>query len=259
MRLSEHQIAQTVQTLNRDGICVLRGVLDAALVRTLKAETETLMQTLPKGVAREGHPGGPSIRLTMARLSIRSAPTIVATLGAAELADIARRYDPRGSFCVDAVVTHDVNPGPVTDIHFDMKPSLKCMIYLTDVDRSCAAFRYAPGTHLANRSFRRQFLRAGGSLQHLPNVPAADEAIPLTDMEGAAGTVLMFDTDGWHSAGILSPGHERLLIRSRTILHGLFNDSLASKVARLPINPMRPPPPPIPAGRRSTGGTARAS
>jgi hypothetical protein len=257
--LSDNEIARTVDVLNRDGACVLSGLLDSHLVQSLRTEIKELLRISAKGVTAEKHPGGPSIRLSIGSLDESAAPVILKTLCSASLRETAHQYDAGCIFCHDAVVTHDINPGGITDVHFDMQPSLKCMIYLSDVDRDSAAFRYAFGTHRRNRAFRHDFLRAGGSLGGLPNVPGPEEPVALTDLEGPAGTIILFDTDGFHSAGILAPKRQRLLIRSRTILNGWFNSTILRTMARLPINPWRLVPPTVPAGRQSTGGRGRAT
>ena len=98
----------------------------------------------------------------------------------------------------------------------------------------------------------------GGKIEEILNVPAPTEHVVLTDMEGPAGTVVIFDTDGFHAAGSLKEGKERFLIRARTVLSGWFDNSLFRHVAKQ--NPLRFFMPLIaPKGRQATRGYTRAT
>ncbi len=250
--------AYVVQQLRERGAVSFPGFFPEATVALVRSEALALLDNPVDGVKAEPNPGGAGVRIDPRLLAGGGLPGITAALRSDLFQRIARGYDPRSSFCFDAVITHDKVPCKLTDVHFDTRRSLKFMIYLSDVRRENAAFRYAYGTHRANCSARNRFLLAGGRLNDLPNVPGRSEQVELLDIEGPAGTLIVFDTDGFHSAGLLTPGRERLLIRSRTLLSGWFNYTVLRKVAELnPIGFLLRPP--VPEGRRATGGTARAN
>ncbi|MGH7516771.1 MAG: hypothetical protein ACREOC_04785 [Gemmatimonadales bacterium] len=252
---SPTQVAQQVQ---KQGAICLQGFFDPEAVAAMRGESVALLDKPVEGVSPEGNPGGSAVRIDPKLLEGPRFPGISRALRSDFFQRTARGYDAKSTFCFDAVITHDRVPCKITDVHFDMRRSLKFMIYLSDVRKENAAFRYAFGTHRANREVRHRFLLAGGKLNDLPNVPGPDEQLGLVDIEGPEGTLIVFDTDGFHSAGLLQAGKERLLIRSRTLLSGWYNSPVLRKAAEL--NPLRfflwsPGP----AGRKATGGSARAS
>jgi len=156
------------------------------------------------------------------------------------LKEIARGYHSRSGFvfyrgvCVD----HAHRFGKtITATHFDTKRCLKFMIYLSDVGKEDAAFSYCPGSHLENTKLRNRFLLMGGALQDIPNVPGPSESYELVPMEGPRGTLIVFDTDGFHSAGTLQEGRERFLVRAGVLLGGWFDNRTLRSAAQL--NPLR--------------------
>lgn len=257
MMLSREDQRRAVSCLQQDGIAVWPGILDAARVVELRREADAILASPGPGMGFEGNPGGSSVRLLMDRVEPAALPATIAILRSATLEAITRAYLSDCDFCADAVIAHDVR-GAGPDVHFDMRRSLKCMIYLNDIDSGHAAFRYAAGTHRLNGAFRVAYVRAAGAPESLPNIPAPEEQIELTDIEGPAGTMILFDSDGFHSAGILSAGRERLLIRSRSLARHWLDGRLARRFIRSALNPFRLKPPVVPAGRQATWGHARA-
>ena len=112
-------------------------------------------------------------------------------------------------FCRKIQVRHLADNRFGTEVHFDAIRTLKFMIYLTETDEANGALRYAPRSHRANSVFRKGFLVRGNRVIDIPNVPAPSEGVEVVPVPAPAGTLLIFDTEGFHSAGALLPGRER--------------------------------------------------
>jgi hypothetical protein len=236
--------AQIVRELGDQGVVCLQSFFDASSVARMRKEATALLDARPV------------LRVEPATLDHRF-PSLAQAFNSDLFREIAVGYDPKCKFLCDVVIEHDTKAGQeITDIHFDMLRSLKFMIYLSDVDRQSAAFRYCLGSHLENSKFRNRFLLMGGSLEELPNVARPSESYMLKNMEGPSGTLIVFDTDGFHSAGMLQEGRERLLIRSRSLLSGWFDHAVLRRVARL--NPLQVFAPALaPLGRGASRGKAK--
>jgi hypothetical protein len=236
---------QVVRELEKNGVVCLQSFFDRRSVEKMRGEAISLL-------------GARQWRKRTPRDLEQRFPALYEALNSDVFREIAVGYDPKCQFFCDAIVEHDTSAGEIiTDIHFDMMRSLKFMIYLADVDKSSAAFRYCLGSHQDNRKLRDRFLLMGGRLPKLPNVPGPNEDHILTDIEGPSGTLIVFDTDGFHSAGLLQEGKERLLVRGRTLLSGWFDHSFLRFAAEL--NPLRFFAPLLaPKGRLATRGKARA-
>jgi len=114
------------------------------------------------------------------------------------------------------------------------------MIYLNDVDRGNAALRYAAGTHRTNHAFRIAYMRAAGAPESLPDIPAPEERMELADLEGPAGTVILFDSEGFHSAGTLSAGREQIDDSIPQLGAPLARGTLAEALHPIPVQPVSP-------------------
>ena len=92
------------------------------------------------------------------------------------------------------------------DMHFDVTPTFKYFLYLTDTTHENGAFTCVPKTHKITQEIRE---KEGSNItqknmaitRQLPFKEA--EAIPV---EGEAGTLIIFTTETFHKAGIVSKG-----------------------------------------------------
>ncbi len=119
------------------------------------------------------------------------------------------------------------------DMHFDVIPTLKFLIYLTDTTESNGAFTCVPGTHEQTKSIRknnnnkinfenREFTR---DLKYKDS-----DIIPIV---GKAGTLIIFTSETFHKAGNVSEG-ERKIMRGHSRLPKFDpNKSIKSKLKRL--------------------------
>jgi hypothetical protein len=96
------------------------------------------------------------------------------------------------------------------DLHFDVKPSLKFLLYLTDTTQENGAFSCVPGS-TSYSAFTRlnakkiSYKNRQASRDH----PFSDDMI--VPVEGTAGTLLVFSTEVWHRAGRVRSGERRTL------------------------------------------------
>ena len=254
-----------VESLKRDGLARIEAFVAGSGLASLRGEFDLLLHTDLAGVKlMKSHPSGPAARVGPKGLAAGRLPGMRALFESPALKRIARSYMPAGSATWgDIVATHDVIEVKISDIHFDLTRALKFFLYLGDTDESNGFLSYALGTHRQNARDREHFLAAGGRFRELANIAAVDEHIDLTPLPGAAGTLLIFDTEGWHAAGTVKQGLERSVLRAARI----FDQQPTSRPAILsrqwlresPLNPMRVlrGQPSFP-GRQSTGGKGRA-
>ena len=121
------------------------------------------------------------------------------------------------------------------------------------------ALRFAKGTHRENTQFRKRFLVRGSRVADIPNIPAPDEEVEPETVAAPAVSLLVFDTDGFHSAGTLAPGQERKSLTSTSypsrlspVLRPRWYSPQGLRESRL--NPLRAFAPHAPAGRVQTHG-----
>lgn len=256
--------ARIVEAIRREGYAMVEQFVDGPDLRQLLREFDGLFAHGVPGVTpMKRHPSGPAVRLRWRRTATGQLPALRATFRSEALKRISAGILPEGSrFNEEIVATHDVRETPIADVHFDMQRALKFYLYLLDTDEGNGVLKYAPGSHRRNRRDRERFLWLGGRLRDVPNIPAEGERIPLRPLPGPAGTLLAFDTEGWHAAGTVGPGRERKILRAASVFAGQPTAEakpLSWRWLRESwLNPVRPLARRVaPAGRRSTGGTAR--
>ena len=256
-------VDQAVDSLKRDGLFISRGHFTHQTIKKLNRDFDFLLSHQIKGMKEVRHPSGRFFRINCKYCESSKIPEIMKIFSSRLLRDIAASYLPEGSiFNHDIVATHDFKSVKITDDHFDMFRSLKFMIYLLDTNEQNGVFSYARRTHIYNSHLRKQHLRIGGSLKSLPNIRGGNEDISFEPINGPAGTLIIFDTEGFHRADRLAEATERRILRNRCVF--------ANQPAARPIKYSRqwirehwrkharifgPNPP---HGRRSTGGSAQA-
>ena len=210
-------IRKTIDTLQSDGFCFFEGLFDHATVKGLNHDFQNAFDKKPPGIKLTRHPPGRMASFDTSTCTPTSLPTIHSVFMSPHLKELSEAILTKDSVYSQMIkLTHEKIAMPITDVHFDTERSLKFLIYLLDTDVSNGAFAYARGSHVENTAYRAKFLSQGGHLQELQNCPAETESdtINLEPLVGPAGSMIIFDTDGWHSAGRLeNDTKERRAIR----------------------------------------------
>ena len=114
-------------------------------------------------------------------------------------------------------------------LHYDRFHTFKYMIYLTDCDKESGAFSCIPGTNIEGKFLRGRNWNTTTEYGEVKNRIFIDfpelsytkrDVVPV---EGASGTLIIFDTDVFHMGGHVEDGKERLLIRSHLHDGSRFN------------------------------------
>jgi ectoine hydroxylase-related dioxygenase (phytanoyl-CoA dioxygenase family) len=144
--------------------------------------------------------------------------------------------------------TKDWNPDPKAvygKVHYDRRHQLKFILYLNDVNGSNGAFTCIPGSHKVGRQLFHQGWRKVLNLQTedareieeaaaaipedkqeylrvpciVSNLESLKERVPQTGklvIDGAAGTLVAFDSHLLHSGGMVTASHERWTLKGHT-------------------------------------------
>jgi len=99
--------------------------------------------------------------------------------------------------------------------HFDRMHSLKFFINLVDVDETHGAFAYDIGSHKEGHFRAYYYMLSGTKVGEIPNDIPIKELHRPTTISAKAGSLVIFDSDGFHKGGLLTEG-ERKIIRGHT-------------------------------------------
>jgi ectoine hydroxylase-related dioxygenase (phytanoyl-CoA dioxygenase family) len=100
------------------------------------------------------------------------------------------------------------------DLHFDVVPTLKFFLYLSDTSVENGAFTVVPTSHLKTVDIREKYKgEISYENRHLSR-PNADPKLEVP-IEAKGGALIVFSTELFHKAGVVSQG-ERRVIRSHS-------------------------------------------
>ncbi|MBW2313581.1 MAG: phytanoyl-CoA dioxygenase family protein [Deltaproteobacteria bacterium] len=219
--IGEPERAAILQSLAAKGFCVVEDFAGGALLADLNTEFAQCIERGGPGIRQGSRPRRPAATIRVDRASPALLPAILGTFASRDLGQIAREYVAAATTINDRIkATWDRRPGKITDVHFDSRRALKFFLYLCDTTESNGALRYAAGSHRANTAIRARHLRRGGRLMDVPNVALPNEDLTFDTLEGGRGTLLVFDTDGFHAPTLLTSGEERKVLRARTLFPG---------------------------------------
>jgi hypothetical protein len=219
-----------LDTLVRDGICVIPDYMEPAAVEELRTEVGRLLRRVRDG---EEIPGTRAFRYPEYACyhldgAEAHAPKMTALLDDPMLLSVAAAYG--GGRVVPRGVRAELRDEPlknemVDDLHADTwRFRFKAILYLTDVTEETSPFRFLPGTHRGDGWRVRRFgydylghaLHGYAPTERIRSAEAHRrlEASPERRVTGPAGTLILFDTRGLHSATTLQSGTRMILVRT---------------------------------------------
>ncbi|MEV0881646.1 phytanoyl-CoA dioxygenase family protein [Micromonospora echinofusca] len=216
-RAAVHDVPAVLDVLEKDGVVLVPGYLDARETAAAARECHELFERTPPWAHHEEYSLGQSVRMERADMDAAQFPTLTAAFARPELEAVVSGFFGEGyifSRTVYAILDVVGSSTRVQELHYDKMRHLKSFVYLTDVGPDNGPFHCVPGSHLLTRELQRD-----NRERHV--VPSDDDArvLPAELHEhrvavlGDAGALILFDSDIAHHAGIVTEGR-RLAARS---------------------------------------------
>jgi hypothetical protein len=211
------ETATIVDVLNADGVVLVPGYLDVSAIDAVTRECHRLFEQTPPWAHHEEYSLGQSVRMERADIDPAAFPVLSWMFGRPELEAVVSAFFGEGYIFSRTVYTIlDVvgSSTRVQQLHHDKMRHLKSFVYLTDVGIDNGPFHCVPGSHVLTQEAQRE-----NRLRHV--VPTDDDARVLpaeladhrVPVLGKAGTLILFDSDIAHHAGVVT-ADERLAVRS---------------------------------------------
>lgn len=210
-------IATITDVLETDGVVLVPGYLDVSAIAGAIGECHELFYRTPPWAHHEDYSVGQSVRMERADMDRSLVPILASTFARPELEKVVGAFFGEGylfSRTIYAILDVVGSSTHVQQLHHDKMRHLKSFVYLTDVGLANGPFHCVLGSHLLTREAqrenrRRHIVPSDADARVLP-AELADRRLPVT---GSAGTLILFDSDIAHHAGIVTEG-ERLAVRS---------------------------------------------
>jgi ectoine hydroxylase-related dioxygenase (phytanoyl-CoA dioxygenase family) len=212
-----NDVSAVVKRLEADGVVLVPGYLDAAAIAQATREAHELFERTPSWAHHEDYSVGQSVRMERADVDRAAFPVISSAFVRSELESVVSTLFGEGYILSRTIYAILDTVGSVTHVqqlHYDKMRHLKSFIYLTDVGIENGPFHCLPGSQLVAREAQRE-----NREKHI--VPSDADVRQLPDglgglgtpVLGKAGTLILFDSDILHHAGVVVAG-ERLAVRS---------------------------------------------
>jgi hypothetical protein len=212
-----HEITAIIDVLTADGVVLVPGYLGAAAIGAATRECHRLFDRTPAWGHPEEYSLGRSVRMERADIDRDAFPMLSSIFARPELEAVVSAFFGEGyifSRTIYAILDVVGSSTRVQQLHHDKMRHLKSFVYLTDVGIGNGPFHCVPGSHLLTQEAQRE-----NRLRHI--VPTDDDARMLppglagrrVPVLGEAGSLILFDSDIAHHAGIVTAG-ERLAVRS---------------------------------------------
>lgn len=205
--------------LKKYGVVIIPSYVSTEKIISLNLEFEEFLKKENDGVVNVPYSLGESSRIFKSKFDQTKFPLTSELFFSRDFGLIAKRYLAcqvdlnEEIFAVRDVVgsQHHAN-----DLHYDVIPTFKFFIYLTDTSEKNGAFNCVPGSHIKTSEYRKRYQNKiafeNREITRDLDLDLFDGPIPI---EGKAGTLIIFDTDVWHKAGTVSHG-ERKVLRGHT-------------------------------------------
>lgn len=229
------EVEEVNKILDEYGVAIVPDYLSSQVVSKLKSEFDDFISSPDTHYKKKTpYSNGKCSRVSFDTLDVKRYNQTSAVFSSDFMNSVAYKFFEDSKFKLNSeiFVVKDVigSRHIANDLHFDVNPTLKFFIYLTDTREENGAFSCVPGSHLETKKIRKKYKNQIDYKNRdlTRDLPVENEDI--ISIEGDAGTLIIFTTETFHKAGIVTHG-ERLVMRGHTreeSKHGILKRIKAS-------------------------------
>lgn len=204
-----------VERLRHNGVVIIPNYISLEVIRELNEEFEIVLNSPNKDYIKKiDYSNGRGVIVSLYKIPSLELPVTKSVFSSNYMNEISQKY-LMSDFALnsDIYVVNDIlgTKHHANDLHFDVTPTFKFFIYLTDTTKENGAFSCVPGSHKKAEELRKEL---GDKISYenrelSRQLPVTEEEV--ISIEGVAGTLIIFDTDVFHRAGIIHSGERRVM------------------------------------------------
>jgi hypothetical protein len=213
-KASELSVDSASQLVDDYGVAVFSDFIQKSELEGLNNEYDLAFKLPQTGIEGIKMDLGKGVIFSRAHVDPQKYPHTLKTFSLKLMNDIATRYWKKSFelnkqiyFMNEVVGTSHV----AMDMHFDVLPTFKFFIYLTDTTRENGAFACVPGSQKISSEIREKIGKEISFEQReiTRQIPFRENEV--LHVEGKAGTLIIFTTEVFHRAGKVSKGERRVM------------------------------------------------
>jgi len=214
-------VSNAIDILDQYGCCVINNYLSRKELDNLKSEFDYVFSDPEKSntcVIRKHPTNDKGVYAACETSKLQdSYKTIKNIFLSSFMQEIAGKYFNCDHSLNDEIFLTHEQPSKIELLpwHFDRRHALKFYINLVDVDEIHGAFAYDIGSHREGHFRANYYMLSGTKVGEIPNDIPIKELHRPTTITTKAGSLVIFDTDGFHKEGLLTEG-ERKIIRGHS-------------------------------------------
>ncbi len=208
-----------VDVLDQFGCCVINDFINEAELDDLSSEFNLIFSESNKYIVKSSHPTNENGMYAVCETDKlkNKYKAIVNVFTSDFMQEVASKYFKCNHHLNDEIFLTNEQPSETELLpwHFDRRHALKFYINLVDVDETHGAFFYDIGSHREGHFRANYYMLSGTKVGEIPNDIPIEELHRPTAIVAKAGSLVIFDTDGFHKEGLLTEG-ERKIIRGHS-------------------------------------------
>lgn len=205
-----------INELNENGVVKLDSYFDEKTVSLLNQEYDQILLLESKGLEFTPYSNGQCARITSDVFDFSPFPITEKVFFSELFKRLSEEYlSTKRIFLNEQIfVVKDIvgTKHLANDLHYDVVKTFKFFIYLADTTTENGAFTCVPKSHKKTAEYREKFSKEinyeNRDITRKLDLHLFDDPIPI---EGKAGSLIIFDTDTWHKAGIVTKGERRVM------------------------------------------------
>ena len=207
--------------LEKEGICIINNFIEEAKIKEFKVEFDQIFDSSSDGINIHAKKDSLISKVVDPQKYNFNKYKIFDELKQSQLfKNLSEKY-LKGDFKLEKIMlqkTKFVRKEDMADKklafvpHTDETHFLKFFIYVSDVDEQNGPFSVLPGSHIKFKKDRKKWISMGKNRYDREKVVNQDisKMLPII---GKSGTLIIFDTDVAHKAGIVSENQHRSIVR----------------------------------------------
>ena len=214
-------INKIIDVLDQYGCCVIKNFLNKKDLENLKSEFDSIFLDAKKtnNFVINKHPSNKMGSFIVCKKNqLKTGYKTIKKLFYSEFMEkVTQAYFNCNHFLNDDIflTLEKASKTEILPWHFDRRHALKFYINLVDVDDTHGAFAYDIGSHREGHFRANYYMLTGTRVGDIPNDIPEKELHRPTSITTKAGSLVIFDTDGFHKEGLLIEG-ERKIIRGHS-------------------------------------------
>ena len=206
-------VSEIISLLERHGVTVVNNYVQGEVLKQLNAEFDELRQNADSNYLKSfDYSNGIGKKLFLHKMPESDFTNTQNFFKRTLMKSVADAYFDHAYVLNEEIyVVNDVvgTKHLANDLHFDVIPTLKFFLYLTDTDASNGAFYCVPGSHTYARELRKEKKISFAEREVTRDLPMEGRSeIPI---EAPGGSLIIFSTETFHKAGTVSVGERRVM------------------------------------------------